>query len=52
MHSCAMAAGGGIECWGGNVNGQLGIGDLNTSRQTSPVAVPGARGRGGGKRPG
>jgi hypothetical protein len=37
-HSCALAAGGAVECWGGNGAGQLGDGTA-TSHGT-PAAVP------------
>ncbi len=45
QHSCALLAGGTIDCWGNNANGQLGDG-TTTVRQT-PVAVTGVGGGGG-----
>ena len=38
-HSCAFARGGGLHCWGANVEGQLGIGTLTNAGV--PVAVRG-----------
>ena len=37
VHTCALLTGGAVKCWGGNDNGQLGIG--SNSMQTSPQAV-------------
>ena len=36
-HTCAVASGGYVWCWGSNSNGQLGI--ESTADQHSPVAV-------------
>lgn len=36
-HSCAVLAGGGVRCWGGNLNGQLG--DFTTMNRPHPVSV-------------
>ncbi|MFZ0041926.1 MAG: hypothetical protein WAK93_11510 [Solirubrobacteraceae bacterium] len=41
LHACALAAGGRVECWGDNSNGQLG--DGTETERTSPVAVTGIR---------
>ncbi len=38
-HSCAIVSGGGVNCWGYNSNGQLGIGSRTDA--TSPAAVAG-----------
>ncbi|MGD0272661.1 MAG: hypothetical protein ABSB96_02900 [Gaiellaceae bacterium] len=38
-HSCALMKSGGIECWGGNSNGQLG--DGTTENRLTPVEVKG-----------
>jgi len=39
-HSCAVEASGRVLCWGNNMAGQLGLGNLD-SGQLTPVAVPG-----------
>ena len=41
-HACAVTAGGGVVCWGYNLQGNLG--DGTTSQRTSPVAVIGLEG--------
>jgi alpha-tubulin suppressor-like RCC1 family protein len=38
-HTCAMSTGGGMGCWGNNLNGQLG--DGTTTQRLTPTAVSG-----------
>ncbi len=38
-HGCALLSGGGVQCWGFNVNGSLGDGTRNNS--ANPITVPG-----------
>ena len=39
LHTCALLADGGVDCWGWNQYGQLGTGD--TSNSFIPTAVTG-----------
>jgi len=39
-HTCALAADGGVWCWGGNANGQLGSGDRTPHAEPRQVTLP------------
>ena len=39
-HTCALANDGGVWCWGGNTNGQLGSGDCASRPEPRQVALP------------
>ena len=39
-HTCALASDGGVWCWGGNANGQLGSGDRTSRPDPRQVALP------------
>jgi alpha-tubulin suppressor-like RCC1 family protein len=39
LYACAILANGSVQCWGSNLNGQLGTG--NTTDSTTPVPVIG-----------
>jgi alpha-tubulin suppressor-like RCC1 family protein len=40
-HTCAIVAGGSVQCWGGNSFGQIGIGETRSYSTTTPVTVTG-----------
>lgn len=40
LHTCALAADGGVFCWGGNASGQLGVGDRENRLEPTRVALP------------
>jgi len=39
-HTCALASDGGVWCWGGNANGQLGSGDRTSRAEPRQVMLP------------
>jgi alpha-tubulin suppressor-like RCC1 family protein len=39
-HTCALASDGGVWCWGGNANGQLGSGDRTSRAEPRQVTLP------------
>ncbi len=41
-HTCALLAGGTVECWGFNSNGQLGTGDATDRYSPTAIAVLGS----------
>jgi alpha-tubulin suppressor-like RCC1 family protein len=43
-HTCALLSGGTVSCWGSNVFGELGIGNVSTDPRPNPTAVPGLTG--------
>jgi alpha-tubulin suppressor-like RCC1 family protein len=40
IHTCALGADGGVWCWGGNANGQLGSGDRTARPDPRQVSLP------------
>jgi alpha-tubulin suppressor-like RCC1 family protein len=42
LHTCALLASGGVQCWGFNANGELGVGQASAD-VWAPVSVPGAQ---------
>jgi hypothetical protein len=43
VHSCSMLIDGGVMCWGGNDNGQLGTGTFVDMLRPAPVSITGGR---------